>query len=277
VEDVIFLTFGAGNMRWNRAAKRLIREASNLQIFSKTYALDEKWLRRTDHKVAKLVNSFLDVGDFKGFGYWAWKSSVLSWAHEKHPTALLVYLDSGFVIPNTEAAKLGFLRWIELARIHGSLALSLPSHPEYAWTKQETIQALDPSGVLANTMQIQGGFIFLTPAEASRFLPSYQKRILESNGTHIRDNTNFEHFPGFISHRNDQSVFSLIWKQLGMFHILDETDPKENLGVAIAARYSSGFSFFCKNPICRILRFGERVIARIQNFLKLYRIKRLGG
>ena len=195
----------------------------------------------------------------------------MSWAHGEHPNALLVYMDSGFVIPRNETARLGFLRWIELARTHGSLALSLPSHPENKWSKQETIQALDPCGVLAETMQIQGGFIFLTPIEADNFLPRYRELILENRGFHISNKTEFSDFPGFISHRNDQSVFSMVWKQMGMFYILDETDPSNNTGIAIAARYSSGFNYFSNNLVIRILRLGERLIARAQNGFKRLR------
>ena len=151
------------------------------------------------------------------------------------------------------------------------MALSLPSHPENKWSKQETINALDPSGVLTETMQIQGGFIFLTPTEASNFLPRYREVILESKGFHISDKTEFSDFPGFISHRNDQSIFSMLWKQMGMFHISDETDPSNNTGIAIAARYSSGFNYFTSNPIIRTLRLGERLIARFQRAVTQFR------
>ncbi len=276
MREVIFLTFGAGSIRWNRAAKRLKREAEKLDIFTHLYALDENWLKGADFEIYQLVKSFLNDGDFKGFGYWSWKSAVLTWAHKLHPSALLVYLDSGFVIPNNETARQGFLRWIELARTHGSLALSLSSHPENRWTKQETIRVLDSSGAIGNTMQIQGGFIFLTPKAANNFLPRYREMILEDKGFHICDKTQFSNFPGFISHRNDQSVFSLLWKQFEMFHILDETDPSKHSGTAIAARYSSGFNFFSANPIIRLLRLGERLIAGVEIRLILSRKNREG-
>lgn len=273
-EETVFLTFGAGNIRWNRAAKRLKNEAEKLEIFSQVYAFNENWLKNADLEINELVRSLLNSRGVKGFGYWAWKSAVLSWAHEKHPNAILIYLDSGFVIPNNETARRGFLKWVELASTHSSLALSLPSHPEYKWTKQETIQALDPFGLLADSMQIQGGFIFLTPSAAGQFLPRYRELILENKGFHISDETEFSDFPGFISHRNDQSVFSLLWKQMGMFHILDETDPSDNSGIAIAARYSSGFNFFSSNFFVRIMRLGERLIARAQKSVK--RLQKIG-
>jgi hypothetical protein len=119
-------------------------------------------------------------------------------------------------------------------------------------------------------MQIQGGFIFLTAEQADGFLPHYREMILKENGFHISDNTRFGDFPGFISHRNDQSVFSLLWKRKGMFSILDETDPSNHTGIAIAARYSSGFDYFSSNPIIRFLRLGERIIARLQKELKRF-------
>lgn len=269
--ETIFLTFGAGNIRWNRAAKRLKREAEKLKIFSHIYALDKKWLSESDLDVNELVQSYIGKRDFKGFGYWAWKSAALTWAHRRHPNALLIYLDSGFVIPKSDIARQGFLRWIELTQEHGSLALSLPSHPEKEWTKQETIKAIDSSGILGDTMQIQGGFIFLTAEAAAVFLPRYRELILENNGFHICDDTRFSDFPGFTSHRNDQSVFSLLWKQKGMFSILDETDPSNHTGIAIAARYSSGFNYFSNNPIIRILRLGERIIAKFQKSLRYVR------
>ena len=270
MQEIVLMTFGAGNIRWKRAAKRLIREAENLDIFSQIYAFDQKWLVEADFDVNELVQSFVHKGDFKGFGYWAWKSAVLTWAHERHPNALLIYLDSGFVIPNTEKARLGFLRWIEMTRVHGSLALRLPKHPEKKWTKQETMQEIDPSGSLGDTMQIQGGFIFLTAEQADEFLPQYRELILKENGFHIRDDTRFGDFPGFISHRNDQSVFSLLWKRRDMFSILDETDPSNHTGIAIAARYSSGFDYFSSNLIIRFLRLGERIIARLQKDVKRF-------
>lgn len=265
--EIIFLTFGAGNIRWHRAALRLKREAEKLNLFTHAFALDNKWLRNSDFEVFELVQSFILKGDYKGYGYWAWKSAVLTWAHESFPNALLIYLDSGFVIPNTETARKGFLHWIELTRTHGSLALHLPQHPEKEWTKQETMKEMDPAGSLADTMQIQGGFIFLTPEQADDFLPPYREMILKEKGFHISDDTEFSDFPGFISHRNDQSVFSLIWKRREMFSILDETDPTNHTGIAIAARYSSGFDYFNHDSIIRLLRLGERIIARLQKDL----------
>lgn len=275
--QIILLTFGAGNIRWHRAAKRLKREAEKLEIFTRVYALDDKWLRIFDFEVYELVQSFLRIGDFKGFGYWAWKSAALTWAHERHPNALLIYLDSGFVIPNTERARLGFLRWIEFTRTHGSLALCLPNHPEKKWTKQETMQEIDPSESLVDTMQIQGGFIFLTAEQGDEFLPQYRELILKENGFHISDDTRFGDFPGFISHRNDQSVFSLLWKRRNMFSILDETDPSNHTGIAIAARYASGFDYFNSKPIIRFLRLGERIIARLQKDIKRFQKIRAGS
>ena len=264
MQEIVLVTFGAGNIRWKRAAKRLKREAEKIELFSEVYALDENWLDQADFEVNKLVQSFMKSGDSKGFGYWAWKSAALTWVHERHPDALIIYLDSGFVIPNSETAREGFLRWIELTQLHGSLALRLPAHPERKWTKRETILSINPSESLGDSMQIQGGFIFLMPEQADEFLPPYRYKILENNGFHISDETKFNNIPGFMAHRNDQSVFSLLWKQRGMFCILDETDPTNNTGIAIAARYSSGFNYFSHNLITRILRLGERMIARIQ-------------
>ena len=264
-EKIVLATFGDGSFRWRRAAKRLIREADALEIFDASYSLNFKWLKKNDFEIAQFIKSCLDNGDSKGFGYWAWKPSVLSWLATNHPDATIVYIDAGFVIFDSVCSRAGFKAWLTLAENHGSLAFSLSSFRENEWTKLETLAVFDPKNLYGLTDQIQANLIILSPTQAKEFIPQFRNAVRLDDGFHLKGNTTDSRSINFVSHRHDQSIFSLLWKTNKFFTIPDQTDPSNHTGVAMAARHSSGFSFHSNSLVNRILVNLEKIISKLIN------------
>lgn len=218
----IFITFGDGSYRWKRAAKRLSREISKLGIFDEVVCLDKKWLSEYDPKTFSLVKLLIHSYGPKGFGFWAWKASIIEWASEFFPNHIIAYMDAGFVIPQTEIAAQGIQNWVDLTIEHGGIALELPHHAEKQWTKIETLRFLEVTEDEANRNQIQGGFFFLRPDKAKEFSIQYRDAILYKDGFHISD---VKSLP--------QIQFSLLTETINRFSVYYGNEQTSNISLTI--------------------------------------------
>ena len=234
--NTIFLTFGAGSKGWKDASSRISREANKLMLFDSIFNLDELWLKESDPEIFDLVYRFIKKGSTKGFGYYLWKTAILNWAETNFPGESFLYMDAGSHIQGgiTEFTVKKLLS----ENNDLGLAWQLPNHPEVKWTKNELIQRMGCDARILESNQIQSGFIYLPKIDnRSNFIKLYRDLALENSGFFFSDELLSIQNPQFISHRHDQSVFSLLWKNFGFGYQIDKTFP-ENLGQfpIIAAR-----------------------------------------
>ena len=262
----IFLTFGAGSKGWKDASSRISREADKLMLFDSIFNLDELWLKESDPEIFDLVCKFLGKGINKGFGYYLWKTSILNWAETNFPEKTFLYVDAGSHI-QSETMQFTLKKLLSENNDLG-LAWQLPNHPEVKWTKNEVIQRIgcDESTLVSN--QIQSGFVYLPKLHnRSKFIGQFRELAIEKGGFYFSDELLNTQNSQFIAHRHDQSVFSLLWKNYGFGHQIDQTFP-ENLGKfpIIAARNNTKIlasSHPWKLKITKIIDFRIDKVKRI--------------
>ncbi len=259
----IAVTFGDGSLRWRLSAKRLKRELKVLGLFDDVISYDLFDLVAIDKEVARFVLTNLRRGDSKGCGYWIWKSSIVLHAKKEFPQHTVVYLDSGFCVRNIEFASMQFKQLLNLASQSRGLALQLPHHTERQYSKQEVIKEIDTRLELIDTNQVQAGFIIVPPELPLDFFRKWREFMLLRDGDLLRSESSYVDDPEYKSHRNDQSIFSLLWKQHNYGYVLDMTDPAEASQGIIAARFSSMFNPYNISLIFRLLRLLEKCCSKV--------------
>jgi hypothetical protein len=166
----------------------------------------------------------------KGFGYWSWKPQVIRQALRKLQDGdILQYTDSGCHLNPNGMKRLN--DYFEMAQKNnlGILAFQLKD-PDYLLPKP-TVGALDLAefkwvkgdlldyfGVrnrldITQTQTIGAGIIFIRKCAQSVALVDQWCAVIESSFSLIDDTPSVSaNLEGFIEHRHDQAIFSLLCK-----------------------------------------------------------------
>ena len=213
--NTIFLTFGDGNSEMVAAATRLAGQAAELGIFSKVIQLDSSSLslysadyRSFSKELPRLTGSSRH--------YWATKPFILN-------AALLgkfgdcdqaIYADAGCEIVNNAVSRFRLRKALDNAQSYRiGMAQQIP-YLEKHFTKDATLQYLDPTLTLANTFQIQATVIIINKSESSIDFLAQWIALSHPDLNLWQENRIPE--PGLIGHRHDQSIFSILWKKNGL-------------------------------------------------------------
>jgi len=160
----------------------------------------------------------------KGAGYWIWKPHILKRVLDQLPdNDILIYCDAGCLI-NVEG-KERFMQYIEILKNSslGSLAFEL-THKEYRYTKQEVFDYFNCSDEIKKSNQLVGGILLFRKCNHSTSLiESWLKVLDDSPGLFTDEKESTIQKNGFIDHRHDQSIFSVIRKKYGTELLPDET------------------------------------------------------
>ncbi len=239
----IFITFGAGRTGWLQAAKRISREARATDIFSEVVSLDEKWLKNFSPESYSIINKFKSQNFCKGFGYMIWKPAIFKWAMQQYPNFNILYVDSGSHI-DQNSKQIIHLKNLLFENSKNGLAWALPKHKEADWSKKELVLRINPAEKILQSGQIQSGFIYIPNNDLSNEMINFWNELaIEKNGFYFSDEIEIIQSSSFISHRHDQSSFSMLWKMFE-FGVKDDMTCPENLRnfPIIAMRNNSGVS-----------------------------------
>jgi hypothetical protein len=220
----VFLTFA--DTRMKNSLNRILRQAESLNYYNEIIGYNELDI---DPVFLNHFKPHLTPGS-KGYGYWCWKPQII--------LQILNSLDDGDIIQYTDAGchlnSSGQKRLEEYFNIasdskSGLLAFQAfpPKGPlshdgrqlldlsEYKWVKGDL---LDYLGVRENesiltTQTIGAGIIFIRKCSSSMSILREWLNVLETNFSLIDDTpSNSINLDGFIEHRHDQSIFSLLCK-----------------------------------------------------------------
>ena len=200
--------------------RRLRREAETMGCFESVTLLSAGDLG-TDYWSA--CGDFVRTHPRPGFGFWSWKPYIIHRHLASLPEGdILLYLDAGFSM-NVEG-RARFLGYVERAAAHpaGWLAFEAGAS-QGAYTKRSLLQALAADDEMTRSLpMLQSGcqFILVRPGNlrlVARWYELMRQRHL------IDDSPAPDGVPGFIAHRHDQSVFSILAHRHGVDHSKDET------------------------------------------------------
>ena len=161
----------------------------------------------------------------RGGGYWLWKLDLLEQSLAQSAAGdLIVYCDAGCSVNPLAAGR--FQEHVERlsASEHGMISFQM-GFPEEQYTTQECFAALAvPEGSeIRSSGQIQATVIIVKACEVSVEILQAFRALIRRSPLVITDHFNASQPPGFIDHRHDQSIFSILRKQFGSLVLPDET------------------------------------------------------
>ncbi len=220
-----FLTFA--DSRLQRSLNRIKKQASELGCYRNIHAMTEL------HLESQFKQKFADklVPGSRGYGYWCWKPQII--------LQVLKSLESGDVLQYTDAGchlnKAGLPRlkeYVELVTSADSGVLAFQAKPpepplqydgrkltnnvEYPWVKGDL---LDYFGVrnelsIVDTYTVGAGVIFFRQCKSSVAIVEEWLHVIHHDFSLLDDTPSRRpNLPGFIEHRHDQAIFSLIAKK----------------------------------------------------------------
>lgn len=220
----IFVTFTSS--AWHRAGQRIMRQAKAMNVYDRVHGITEDSL---DEAFRRKYGQQLVSGS-RGFGYWCWKPQViLQILDQMGEGDVLQYTDAGCHLNRSGRKRL--IEYFDMAMHSASGLLAFqatePSPPlpplscepmdltEYRWVKGDLLDYFSVRQDLSitHTQSIGAGIIFVRKCEKALQLVKKWASVVD-DGFFLLDDTcsKSPNLPGFIEHRHDQAIFSLLCK-----------------------------------------------------------------
>lgn len=218
------LTF-ADSRLW-RSLDRIRIEAESLNVFDEIYTMTEVDLASSFRK--RYENKLRP--DVRGYGYWCWKpQAILQALNSIEYGDLLLYLDVGCHLNArgvnrlddyfriAQSAESGVLAFQTIAPVFPLLHDGRPllDLTEKLWTKGDVLDyfRVRNNPEVADTQQFGSGVMLFRKCKKSEgFLEDWMNAISHSFSMLDDSPSTSENAHGFIEHRHDQSLFSILCK-----------------------------------------------------------------
>jgi hypothetical protein len=201
-----------------------------MEVYDQIHVWNESHL---DEKFLNIFREKLSLS-IRGFGYWVWKPQVILQAlGGMNEGDLLHYSDVGCHLNRHGKSRL-IEYFLETEKsIHGLIAFqgkppepplpydgrTLFDYPNYKWCKGDLIDYLSMRGrqdILEQQM-IGAGNIFIRKCNSSIAIITEWLNIMKESFSLLDDSPSVSsNFIGFIEHRHDQAIFSLICAREGV-------------------------------------------------------------
>lgn len=223
-----FLSFADTSLR--NSLNRIGQQARNMGCFDEIFIYSEKNL---DQEFTLKYSKVLVKGS-RGFGYWVWKPQIILQALSKlNEGDLLLYTDAGCHLNLQGRSRLLEYFQILNSDINGIIAFQakLPEPPltydgremldlrEFKWAKYDLIDffGLDENSVHVNSQTIGATVILIKKCSKSIEIIKKWIDIISSDFSLLDDSpSKLQNLDGFIEHRHDQSIFSILCKLNGI-------------------------------------------------------------
>ena len=225
---IYFCTFANNKIRNSRL--RLVRQAIAMSLYDEVYSFDETCFDSNFHNFhEKLIKK-----SPRGFGYWSWKPYIILKSFEKMKDGdVLHYADAGCHLNPRGSVRLQEYIQFALYSSTGITAFETkkPVDPlwnegvkyykwiESHWTKADLFEyfnCLDDSAI-TNSPQIEATTFFIKKNfDNIQMIKMWLRVITERPDLLCDDPSTLQNLNGFIEHRHDQSIFSLLCKKRGV-------------------------------------------------------------
>ncbi len=206
----LFITAGIGSRNLHLAAERLTQQVRQLGVFDTLIIVSEQDLA----KIAPWLSDWYSPEELRtspGYGFYAWKAAIARAATTGYwgDAEVVCYLDAGCeVLPGKRSKRL-LLSWIDKAQKFGAVGFSSFA-PEWKFTKSKVFEFF-PNSEYAQTLdQFQSGTWLLSGAIGETIATEWDK-LCRASQAMTNDELGSES-PGFVAHRHDQSVLSMVLK-----------------------------------------------------------------
>ena len=216
-----FLTYA--DIRFHKAKERLLNEARNFGEFDVITGLGPEDL---SGKILELIEP---IKNSRGGGYYLWKPYIiLEYMKEKMDRGdVLVFLDAGCTL--NPVAKDRFRWYIQSMMASGAESVVFQlKHMEYKYTVEELFQHLGvpPESDIRTSCQYISGIQIIKkgPISMKVFEKAVYDVAFKNYKLYTDDYNQRQKNSEFIENRHDQSVLSVLHKQIGSCIVIpDET------------------------------------------------------
>lgn len=211
--NIHFITYG--DTKYEVSKQRLINQAQQLNIFKTIQGFGR------DNLTTEFKQKYNDIlNKQRGGGYWLWKLDILQQTFDNIDDGdFVVYLDAG-----CNLNKYGLQRFYDYINMfentdYGILSFQMYDQLEKYWTTQEILTYFNckyDNNIIENG-QYLGGVLILRKNSHSKLFLQIFKQCIEYDKYLITDtyNNNGNQMSYFKDNRHDQSITSIIRKQIG--------------------------------------------------------------
>jgi hypothetical protein len=223
--QIFFLTFATSDL--HRSLKRICLQANKMGLYDEIYTWDEKYI---DENYFNSNKDKLVIGS-RGFGYWSWKPQIIMQALDKMEYGdILQYTDAGCHLNPRGKWRLKEYLLLTKSSETGILAFQgkKPEDPlewdgetislgleERKWIKGDLLDyfSIRDNQEILNSPTIGAGIIFIKKTPKTIEIIKKWASAIKTNFSLIDDSPSKSENPsGFIEHRHDQSIFSVLCK-----------------------------------------------------------------
>ena len=227
---IYFITFANKHGSWLNPPRfsvdRIVAEAKASGYFDVVWGFCEKDI---DKKFWARHKKFI-LSHPRGFGYWLWRPQlVLQVLKKMNDGDVVVFADAGCTINHGPQAKKRMADYIAMVKKsnHGILSFQIEQLEKH-WTKNDLLLALKANGKIKNSGQLLGGVWALKKNHRTVAVVQEWMRVAESDYHLIDDSpSRTKNEVGFVEHRHDQSIFSILRKIHGTEILPNETDKNK--------------------------------------------------
>ena len=263
------VSFASGNRAWTRAGCRIERQLRSLEA--------ENFVSRVyfDLKELQLDSADLDFAQKhpKGLGYWIWKPyTVLRFLQEHPEVDRVIYLDAGCDVSGNSTFAAVEELWAGVAGKSG-LVFKMSDIPEWKFTKKSLASEISATETMMNDSQITASVFCLKREFALEICNQWLSVMKNAEYAHLTDEISDE-AEGFVAHRHDQSMLSLIVKKYHSERVLvqDLRDFEETNSWIKISRNRSSLSVDDQRLKAKTIKLCEKIVDRIERLgLRIFR------
>jgi hypothetical protein len=201
------------------ASIRFETEAKDMKFYDAIFVYDETSLDKG------FFNLFKEKFQMRGFGFWSWKPQIILQTLSKMKDGdILQYCDIGCHLDNHCRKRLNYYFEIAGKSEIGILAFQINILEKF-WTKGDLIDyfGFRDNDAIINTGQFCATVFFIKKTRNTVKMVEEWLSVIYNNFSLIDDTPSISpNYQGFIEHRHDQSIFSLLAKKY-KFERLDYT------------------------------------------------------
>ena len=206
--------------RYRGSLARIQSEARRLGLFASIRTLDERALGDDYWRVHRDTVS----GHRRGYGLWTWKPYLVRRMLATLPQGdVLLYCDAGCSLNSEGRSRLADYATLAGDHPSGGLAFRLDGSIEN-WTKRAALVAhrCDDPASRQERMVAATAVLFVRGSPVGRLVDEWEAAMADVAMVDDSPSPQGEH-PGFVAHRHDQSLFTLVALRHRLQTIPDET------------------------------------------------------
>ena len=213
---VLFITAGIGSEDFHAAGARLLKQASDFDIFDSLICVKESDLIAICPEIYQVFTEE-ELSVQNRFGFYSWKSRIANSAMKGFwgDFDTVFYLDAGCEMVPSSWNRKKLTNLIDQSIKSGIVAFSINTL-EVQYSKKLLLENMKASSEIANSNQFQSGSWILSGKRGQEFARKWDEKVWESRLFVDNSISPNGEDPQFIAHRHDQSIFSILCKQFGV-------------------------------------------------------------